>query len=171
MQEGRGRVTGDNLNCTPGRRTETVTETTEQNETELAGQPDASSPEQHEHEHTHEHGLAMNPELRREIAVDASADEVADSFNKVVKRYQKMARIPGFRAGKVPGALIRSKFSKEVRQEVLEGLVSERFRKAIDEQQLRTVSSPKFIDMKLFELKPLRFTAAFEVMPTIEVTV
>ena len=63
------------------------------------------------------------------------ADEVAKSFKSVVKRYQKLARIPGFRAGKVPESLVRSKFAKEVRQEVLESLVSERFRKAIDEQQ------------------------------------
>ena len=147
-----------------------MTDTTEQNETELAAPGDATSPEPHEHEHTHEHGPAMNPELRREIAVEASADEVSKSFDAVVKRYQKLARIPGFRAGKVPGALIRSKFSKEVRQEVLESLVSERFRKAIDEQQLRPISEPQLIDMLLVEGEPLRFTAAFEVMPTIDVT-
>ena len=58
----------------------------------------------------------------------------------MIKRYQKLARIPGFRAGKVPESLIRSKFAKEIRQEVLEGLVSERFRKAIDEQKLQPVS-------------------------------
>ena len=63
------------------------------------------------------------------------ADEVAKSFRTVVKRYQKLARIPGFRAGKVPESLVRSKFAKEVRQEVLESLVSERFRKAIDERE------------------------------------
>ena len=60
--------------------------------------------------------------------------------SRVMKRYQKLARIPGFRAGKVPESLVRSKFAKEVRQEVLESLVSERFRKAIDERKLRPVS-------------------------------
>ena len=47
------------------------------------------------------------------------------SEEQVVKRYQKLARIPGFRAGKVPESLVRSKFAKEVRQEVMEALVSE----------------------------------------------
>ncbi len=88
----------------------------------------------------------------------------------MVKRYQKLARIPGFRAGKVPESLIRSKFAKEVRQEVLESLVSERFRKAIEEQKLRPVSEPQLLDMQLFDGQPLKFKAAFEVAPEIDIT-
>ncbi len=88
----------------------------------------------------------------------------------MIKRYQKLARIPGFRAGKVPESLIRSKFAKEIRQEVLESLVSERFRKAIDEQKLRPISEPQLLDMQLMDGQPLRFKAAFEVMPEIDLT-
>ena len=94
---------------------------------------------------------------------------MSKSFKNVVKRYQKLARIPGFRAGKVPETLVRSKFSKEVRQEVLESLVSERFRKAIDEQKLRPVSEPQLLDLQLFDGQPLKFKAAFEVAPEIDV--
>jgi trigger factor len=86
-----------------------------------------------------------------------------------VKRYQKLARIPGFRAGKVPESLVRSKFAKEVRQEVLENLVSERFRKAIDDQKLRPVSEPQLRDLILFDGQPLKFKAAFEVAPEIDI--
>ena len=86
-----------------------------------------------------------------------------------MKRYQKLARIPGFRAGKVPESLVRSKFAKEVRQEVLESLVSERFRKAIDEQKLRPISEPQLLDMQLFDGQPLKFKAAFEVAPEIDI--
>ncbi len=86
-----------------------------------------------------------------------------------MKRYQKLARIPGFRAGKVPESLIKSKFAKEVRQEVLESLVSERFRRAIDEQNLRPVSEPQLLDLQLFDEQPLKFKAAFEVAPEFEV--
>ena len=69
--------------------------------------------------------------MTREIEVEVPADEVSKAYRTVIKRYQKLARIPGFRAGKVPESLVRSKFAKELRQEVLEALVSERFRKAI----------------------------------------
>lgn len=124
---------------------------------------------EHDHEHEHQHAPSLNPELTREIEVEVAADEVSKAFKKVVKRYQKLARIPGFRAGKVPESLIRSKFSKEVRQEVLESLVSEPFRKAIDDQKLRPVSEPQLLDMQLFEGQPLKFKAAFEVAPEFDV--
>lgn len=128
---------------------------------------------EHDHEHAHSHvhqAPAMHPELKREIEVEAGAEEVSKSFRAVIKRYQKLARIPGFRAGKVPESLIRSKFAKEIRQEVLEGLVSERFRRAIDDQELRPVSEPQLMDMQLMDGQPLRFKAAFEVMPKIDLS-
>ena len=136
-------------------------------------QSEATHTHEHTHEHNHEHthqAPVLNPELTREIEVEVGADEVSKSFKSVVKRYQKLARIPGFRAGKVPEALIRSKFAKEVRQEVLESLVSERFRKALEEQKLRPVSEPQLLDMQLFDGQPLKFKAAFEVAPEIDIT-
>jgi trigger factor len=123
----------------------------------------------HDHDHEHQHAPSLNPELVREIEVEAPAEEVSKSFKTVVKRYQKLARIPGFRAGKVPESLIRSKFAKEVRQEVLESLVSERFRKAIDDQKLQPISEPQLLDMQLFDGQPLKFKAAFEVAPKFDV--
>ncbi len=120
------------------------------------------------HDH-HHHAPPMNPELTREIEVGADADEVSKSFRAVVKRYQKLARIPGFRTGKVPESLVRSRFAKEVRQEVMESLVSERFRKAIEEQKLRPVSEPQLRELMLVDGQPLKFKAAFEVLPEISV--
>ena len=124
----------------------------------------------HDHDHTHQHGPTLNPELTREIDVEAPAEEVDRAFKTVIKRYQKQARIPGFRAGKVPESLVRSKFAREVRQEVLESLVGQRFRKALDEQQLRPISEPQLRDLQLFDGQPLRFKAAFEVMPEIDLS-
>jgi len=150
------------------------TETTETNETIEPLEEGAHTHEDgHEHTHVHEHpqpAPALNPELKREIEVETGAEEVSKSFRAVIKRYQKLARIPGFRAGKVPDSLIRLKFAKEIRQEVLEGLVSERFRRAIDEQKLRPVSEPQLLDMQLMDGQPLRFKAAFEVMPEIDLS-
>ncbi len=149
----------------------TLTETTEMTapaemaaETQTALEP---------HQHTYAHPASapsMNPELRREISVEADAEQVSSSFRKVIKRYQKLARIPGFRAGKVPESVVRSKFSKEVRQEVLEGLVTTRFRQTLDEQKLLPVSEPQVTNLLLQDGQPLRFTATFEVRPEFEVS-
>ena len=127
----------------------------------------------HDHEHgeahTHDHTPSLNPELMREIDVEVPAEEVSEAFRKVVKQYTKLARIPGFRAGKVPPSLIRSKFAKEVRQEVLDSLVKDRFRTTLEEQKLNPVSQPQMTDLHLMDGEPLRFKAAFEVMPEIDI--
>jgi trigger factor len=106
----------------------------------------------------------------REVEVEVPADDVSQAYKAVLKRYTKLARIPGFRAGKVPETLIRSRFAKEVRQEVLESLVTERFKTVMAEQALAPVSQPQITDLQLFEGHPLRFKAAFEVMPEIDLS-
>ena len=123
-----------------------------------------------EHEHTHQHAApAMNPELTRTVEVEAPAEDVDGAFRKVVKRYSKLARIPGFRSGKVPDSLIRSRFGKDIRQEVLESLVAERFRSALEKDSLNPVSQPQISELQLTEGQPLRFRATFEILPTIEI--
>ena len=123
----------------------------------------------HDHEgHTHSHGPTLNPELTRTISVEAPVEDVDKAYRQVTKRYQKLARIPGFRAGKVPESMIRSRFAKEVRQEVLEMLVDGRFRKALAEQSAQPVSQPQVSELFLAEGQPLRFQATFEVGPTFD---
>jgi trigger factor len=157
------------------------TETTEVNEApteETALQPVETAADEHhedDHEHSHDHfhghqhGPSLNPALMREVEVEVPAEEVSKTYKTVTKRYQRLARIPGFRAGKVPESLVRSKFAKELRQEVMEALVSERFRKAIVERNLRPVSEPQLLDLQLNDGEPLRFKAAFEVLPEFDI--
>jgi trigger factor len=157
------------------------TEITETNETMTNDPADEqlniAPVEQHEHSHDHDHdhshqhepGPSLNPELTREVEVEVPADEVSKTYKTVIKRYQKLARIPGFRAGKVPESLVRSKFAKELRQEVMEALVSERFRQAIVERKLRPVSEPQLLDLQLLDGEPLKFKAAFEVLPEFDI--
>ena len=151
----------------------TPTDAIEQNPTPeetLATTPDHEHDHDHEgHEH-HHHAPALNPELTRSIQVEAPAEEVDKAFQKVTKHYSKLARIPGFRAGKVPPSLIKSRFAREVRQEVLEALVSDKFRQALESQNLRPVSQPQVSEMFLVEGQPLKFTATFEVLPEFDVT-
>ena len=139
---------------------------------ETTPQPEDQANEAHEHSHEHEHhqhGPALNPELTREVGVEVPADEVSRTFKSVVKRYQKQARIPGFRAGKVPESLIRSRFADGIRQEVVESVLPSHFRTAIEQQHLQPVSQPQLTDLNLTEGQPLSFKAAFEVLPEFSV--
>jgi trigger factor len=153
------------------------TEMTEEPHTlDATGSPESSAaaPDEHSHDHSHDHehdhAPSMNPELTREVEVEVPADEVSKAYKTATRRYQKLARIPGFRAGKVPESLVRSKFAKELRQEVLEALVSDRFRKEIENRKLRPISEPQLLDLQLTDGSPLRFKAAFEVLPDIDIT-
>jgi trigger factor len=152
----------------------TPTDAIEQNPTPeetLATTPDHEHDHAHDHEghEHHHHAPALNPELTRSIQVEAPAEEVDKAYQKVTKRYTKLARIPGFRAGKVPPSLIKSRFAREVRQEVLESLISDKFRQTLESQHLRPISQPQISEMFLVEGQPLKFTATFEVMPEFDV--
>ncbi len=130
----------------------------------------ASDIQVHDHSgHTHSHAPSLNPELRREVALEVPANVVSKTYAKVTKRYGKMARIPGFRAGKVPDSLIRARFAKEVRQEVMEALVQERFRDEMQAQGLNPISQPQIIELNLVDGQPLRFRAEFEIAPEVNV--
>ena len=118
-----------------------------------------------EHE-GHSHGTAtLNPDCTREVEIEIPAEEVTRNFEAVTKRYKKLARIPGFRSGKVPESLIRGRFAEQIRQDVMEAVLPGHFRTAIAEKQLRPISQPQVTNIDLQEGKPLRFKAAFEVLP------
>ena len=52
---------------------------------------------------------------RREIEVEIPAQEVSRQTEALIQKYQKVARLPGFRAGHVPPSIIRQRFSEEIK--------------------------------------------------------
>lgn len=118
----------------------------------------------HDHEH-HQHGPSLNPECTREVEIEIPADEVSRAFRTVTKRYQKQARIPGFRAGKVPESLIRTRFAEGLRQDVVESVLPAHFREAIDKAGFKPISQPQVTDLHLEDGQPLKFKAVFEILP------
>ncbi len=112
----------------------------------------------------------MNPECTRSVEVEVPAAEVSSAFRGAIKKYTRQARIPGFRAGKVPPTLIRSRFSEQIRQEVVEQLLPQHFRSAIEAAGTQPISQPQVTELHLDEGEPLRFKAQFEVLPAIDLT-
>jgi trigger factor len=122
----------------------------------------------HSHEN-HDHGPTLNPECTRNVEVEVPAAEVSSAFARVLKQYRRKAQLPGFRAGKVPEAVLRRKFADSVRQDVLEDLLPSHFRAALEKEKLQPVSQPQVTSLHLVEGEPMRFQAAFEVLPAIEI--
>jgi trigger factor len=106
---------------------------------------------------------------KREIQVEVPADEVTRETDTLIQKYQKLARLPGFRRGHVPASIIRQRFAEDLKSDVVETLVPKYFRKEADKLGLFPVSQPRVTDLHVHEGEPLRFTASFEVMPEIKV--
>ena len=107
--------------------------------------------------------------VKREISVEIPADEVARETEVIIQKYQKVARLPGFRTGHVPASIIKQRFGEEVKSDVVEALVPKYFRRAAEKQGLMPVSQPRVTDLHIHDSEPLRFKASFEVMPEIPV--
>src|SRR5438309_3318877 len=106
---------------------------------------------------------------KREIAVEVPAQEVQRETEALIQKYQKLARLPGFRKGHVPASIIRQRFSEDIKTEVVEALVPRYFRQEAEKQGMVPVSQPRVTDLHIHDGEPLRFKASFEIMPEIKV--
>ena len=105
---------------------------------------------------------------KREIAVEIPVEDVNRQTDSLIQKYQKVARIPGFRRGHVPASIIRQRFSEEIKTDMVEALIPRFFRQEAERLSLHPVSQPRVTDLHLHEGEPLRFKAAFEVLPEIK---
>jgi trigger factor len=105
---------------------------------------------------------------KREIQVEIPAEEVTRQTESLIQKYQKMARLPGFRTGHVPPSIIRRRFSEEIKTDVVEALIPRYFRRETERLGMHPVSQPRVTDVHLHDGEPLRFKAAFEVLPEIK---
>jgi trigger factor len=112
---------------------------------------------------------ANKKDVKREISVEIPAAEVARETELQIQRYQKSARLPGFRAGHVPASIIKQRFGDGLKNDVVEALVPKYFRREAEKQGLIPVSQPRVTDLHMHYGEPLTFKATFEVLPEIQV--
>jgi trigger factor len=119
-------------------------------------------------ENTTTENSAKESATKREIQVEIPVADVNRQTESLIQKYQKMARIPGFRRGHVPASIIRQRFSEEIKTDMVEALIPRFFRQEAERLSLHPVSQPRVTDLHLHEGEPLRFKAAFEVLPEIK---
>jgi trigger factor len=133
---------------------------------------DHSDHESHDHSHDgheHAHGPVLNPDCTRELVLDIPAEEVSKAYGKVVGNYRKYAKIPGFRAGKVPESVIKRRYATEIRKDVIDGLLPERFNKAVSDLGVRPVGQPQVTELTVEDGAPLHVKAVFEFVPAFSI--
>jgi len=101
--------------------------------------------------------------------LEIPAEDVSKAFRSVTRNYQKYAKIPGFRPGKVPESVVRRRFATEIRKEVIDGLLPQRFNQGVRELGVQPVGQPQVTELTVEDGQPLHVRAAFEYVPTFSI--
>jgi trigger factor len=99
--------------------------------------------------------------------VSVAAGDVTAATEKVARNYATVARVPGFRKGKAPPAMVRKKYATEIQQEAVETLLREAYQAVVEQEKLKLATQPHAHDVKFAEGGPLTFELHCEVRPEI----
>ncbi len=106
--------------------------------------------------------------VERHLQVSVPVEAVKAEEERATRRYASQARLPGFRPGKAPAAMVRKRFASAIRQEALERLVQEAYQEVLEREKLDLAAQPHIHDLKFDEGEPLTFTLHLEVRPKLE---
>ena len=108
--------------------------------------------------------------VKRALKIEVPEDAVKTEFQKVYAQLNRQVRIPGFRPGKAPVALLEKRYADMVEQDVVQRLVPDYYQRAIKEAGVRpvTVEIPPLERMKVKANTAFTFTATMEIKPTIQ---
>ena len=112
--------------------------------------------------------MALVEGCKHSLEISIPVEEVESETDRVAADVQKRAKLPGFRPGKVPSSLVRTRFAGDIRQQVLETLIPKFLQQQLDADNLNVVGTPDIGDVHFHSGEPLRFKATFEVVPEIE---
>jgi len=105
--------------------------------------------------------------LKREFKVVVPAAEVEKKMTGRLAEIAQQVRIPGFRPGKAPVALLRKRYGDSVRGEVLSQTIEESWQQALDKESLRPAVQPKIEIVEFKEGADLEYKMAVELIPEI----
>lgn len=99
------------------------------------------------------------------VTVEVNADEVRAKLEEVYRGINRKVRIPGFRPGKAPLAILKQRYAATALQELVDNLVPAAFERAEQDLNLETLGNPRYEVQEVSADGPLRFTADVAVFP------
>ena len=102
---------------------------------------------------------------QRTLHIEVPADTVAEEYSRVLNLFKSQASVPGFRAGKAPANLVKSRFHSKIMDEVRDQLVPKSYQDAISKEELQVVSVLNVSEPKVSDKEPLKFDVEVEVQP------
>lgn len=107
--------------------------------------------------------------IKKIVEVEIPADLIESESSRVTTEFGRQAKIPGFRPGKIPANVVRTRFAKEIQEEVMSRLLPRTFRDAISDRDLEPIGEPRLEHLDPFIAgAPIKYKAEFEVKPAIE---
>lgn len=114
--------------------------------------------------------IADVADCQKELTIEIGASEVQEEYNKAYGSFSRYAKVPGFREGKAPRGVIKQRFAKEIKDEVMKQLIPHALGHAIEDHKLRVIGDPA-IDGEAVVLKEgesLTFKSRVFVLPDFE---
>jgi trigger factor len=99
------------------------------------------------------------------VRVEIDAKRVDEIFDSITKDFQRQASLPGFRPGKAPRDMVLRKYEKDIEDEAKRKLISESYRKAMEEQKLEVIGYPDIEEIQFGRGQALQFAATVETAP------
>src|SRR5881398_1570727 len=109
--------------------------------------------------------VEKKPESISTLKIELPPDEVSKEWDTIANSFARFAKIPGYRPGKAPLALIDKRFRKEIQDEVTKKLVSKSYREAIEQKKLRVASVTNVEQVQFGDDKSMRFEATVVTAP------
>ena len=103
------------------------------------------------------------------LRVEAPVERVQAAERKAASRYAKRVRLPGFRKGKVPLNVIRRRFGDAIKEAVVQELLQESWKLALEKEDLEPIAEPRIRGLKIEENSPVTFEILVEVKPEVNV--
>src|SRR5215813_9930430 len=109
-------------------------------------------------------------ECKKNLDIEIPQDVVDHEITHIAHEFARRARVPGFRPGKAPIGVVKTRYRDEIVSEMMQHLLPKYFGDAIDERKLDIVQAPQFENVDYNSGKSLRFKAVFEVYPKLDIT-
>jgi trigger factor len=108
------------------------------------------------------------PKSQVGITIEVPAETVDATYEKVLNRLASKAKLEGFRPGRAPRALVEARVGPAaLREEVVETIVPEVIRQALEEKSISPIDNPDVEVLELERGRPARLKATVSVMPEV----
>jgi len=102
---------------------------------------------------------------RKRMRVRAMADEIGGEFTTVVAEYRTHGRVPGFRKGKAPAALVERHYARDILESVKDRLVPRFYRQAMEKEGIQPVAVIDVEDVQIRKDEGLAFDVLIDMPP------